>query len=84
MKPYLPTFNVYRAKFIATFENGEEIEDELEFGYYRRVTTVAGQEYLVKREARNKYRGYKKKYGLLIDVTVLEFVKVEGNDTEGA
>lgn len=83
MIPYLPTFNVYRAKFIAKFENGEEIEDELEFGYYRRVTTVAGQEYLVKREARNKYRGYKK-LGLLIDVTILEFVKVERNDTEGA
>lgn len=76
MKPYLPTFNVYHAKFIAKFENGEEIEDELEFGYYRNVTTVAGQEYLVKREARNKYRGYKKR-GILVDVNILEFVKVE-------
>lgn len=77
MKPYLPTFNVYHAKFIAKFENGEEIEDELEFGYYRNVTTVAGQEYLVKREARNKYRGYKKKRGILVDVTILEFIKVD-------
>ena len=47
------------------------------------AANVAGQEYLVKREARNKFRGYKK-LGLLIDVTVLEFVKVERNDTEGA
>lgn len=54
MIPYLPTFNVYRAKFIAKFENGEEIEDELEFGYYRRVTTVAGQEYLVKKRGKEQ------------------------------
>lgn len=81
MKPYLPTFRVYKARYIAKFENGEEIEDELEFGYYRNVTTVAGQEYLVKREARNKYRKNKKR-GLLLDVNVLEFEKVSNDDSK--
>lgn len=74
---YLPTFNVYHAHYIALFENGEELEDEIEFGYYREIKTMAGKEYLVKREARQKYRKRCKKKGLILDITILDFEKLE-------